>query len=113
MAETTPVGHLQMEASKVWGEENKRWKLFISHFYGCELCWGAGMAAEQLAACHAGYMQHYEFAYFRFQRCAVDPSQSQSAAGPALLTLTVVDAKVASVTLCVRKLISLSQTPHE
>ena len=58
----------QMEATKVWGEENKRWKLFISHFYDCELCWGSGMTAQQLDACHAGYMQHYEFAYCRFHR---------------------------------------------
>ena len=59
---------MQMEASKVWGEDNKRWKLFISHFYDCEMCWGKGMTAAGLSACHAGYREHYEFAHCRFQR---------------------------------------------
>ena len=62
---------VQVEATKLWGEENKRWKLFVSHFYDCELCWGRGMTPGGLAACHASFREHYEFAHCRFQRCAL------------------------------------------
>ena len=56
--------------TKEWGETNKRWSLFVSRFYGCELCRGGGMAPGGLAACAASYREHYEFAHCRFQRCA-------------------------------------------
>ena len=60
---------LQVKRTTVWGEENKRWKLFITRFFDCETCWPqTSSAAKNASACASSYKQHYEFAYCRFLR---------------------------------------------
>ncbi len=58
---------VQVETTKQWGEDNKRWNLFITRFYDCELC-DRGRSKEALAKCHKSYLDHYDFAYCRFHR---------------------------------------------
>lgn len=60
---------LQVETTKEWGEDNKRWNLFITRFYDCELC-DTGRGKEPLSKCHKSYLEHYDFAFCRFHRCA-------------------------------------------
>ena len=64
----TPPCWLQVEITKVWGDENKRWKLFITRFFDCELCHGSGMTDDDLAKCHASVREHFEFASCRTHR---------------------------------------------
>jgi hypothetical protein len=59
----------QVERTTAWGEENKRWKLFITRFYDCETCWTADGRAGNMTACIQAFRRHYEFAYCRFLRC--------------------------------------------
>lgn len=68
---------LQVEITKVWGEENKRWKLFITRFFDCELCHGEGMQPDQLPKCHASMREHFAFASCRIHRSA-QPCARQS-----------------------------------
>lgn len=58
----------QVTRTTVWGEENKRWKLFITRFFDCETCWHGGKPPVNASLCAASYKQHYEFAYCRFLR---------------------------------------------
>lgn len=64
---------VQVDKSKKWGEENKRWKLYISRFFDCQYCEGYGMTEETLGTCHASWLEHFEFAYCRFHRYASSP----------------------------------------
>jgi hypothetical protein len=57
-----------VEQTKAWGEANKRWNLFITRFYDCELCSYEDAPQESLDKCHKSYMEHYDFAYCRFHR---------------------------------------------
>ncbi|BDA50039.1 probable glycosyltransferase 2 [Coccomyxa sp. Obi] len=57
----------KVETTKEWGEDNKRWNLFITRFYDCELC-DAGRGKEPLSKCHKSYLEHYDFAFCRFHR---------------------------------------------
>ncbi len=66
----------KVDKSKTWGEENKRWKLYISRFFDCQYCEGYGMTEEKLDTCHASWLEHYEFAYCRFHRSASPPPPS-------------------------------------
>ena len=59
----------QTEITKVWGDQNKRWKLFITRFFNCEVCYGR-MDQAGLAACQASFREHFEFASCRAHRCA-------------------------------------------
>ena len=58
-----------MKTTKMWGEDNKSWNLFISRYYDCEMCSNRGMTTETLATCHKSWLEHYEFAYCRMHRC--------------------------------------------
>ena len=59
---------VQVETTKEWGESNKRWNLFITRFYDCELC-DAGRGKERMDKCHKSYLEHYDWAFCRFHRC--------------------------------------------
>ena len=65
---TTYSLRAQVEVTKTWGEENKRWKLFITRFYKCHFCFSGHTAPEELKACHTSFQEHYEFAFCRFHR---------------------------------------------
>ena len=65
---TTYLLRAQVEVTKTWGEENKRWKLFITRFYKCHFCFSGHTAPEELKACHTSFQEHYEFAFCRFHR---------------------------------------------
>jgi len=58
----------QVKPTTVWGEENKRWKLFITRFYDCDTCWAADINNRNVTACIQAFRMHYEFAYCRFLR---------------------------------------------
>ena len=60
---------VQTEITKVWGDENTRWKLFITRFFDCEMCHGH-MEAGPAGKCHASVREHYKFASCRSHRCA-------------------------------------------
>ena len=59
---------LQVKKTKVWGDENRSWNLFIVRFYDCELCSGEKMTPDSLAECHKAVLEHYDFSYCRLQR---------------------------------------------
>ena len=67
------VGLLQVKKTKVWGDDNRSWNLFIVRFYDCELCSGEAMTHDSLSACHRAVLEHYDFAYCRLQRQAHPP----------------------------------------
>lgn len=60
-------GCAQTEITKVWGDQNKRWKLFITRFFNCEVCYGR-MDKGGLAKCQQSFREHYEFASCRSHR---------------------------------------------
>ena len=53
----------------MWGDQNTRWKLFITRFFNCEVCYGK-MDLGGLAKCHQSFREHFEFASCRAHRCA-------------------------------------------
>lgn len=56
---------------KSWGEQNKRWNLFVSRFFECPFCIEDDKKREdEVAECLSAYLEHYEFAFCRFHRCA-------------------------------------------
>lgn len=59
---------LQVKKTKVWGDDNRSWNLFIVRFYDCELCSGEKNDAESLGRCHKAVLEHYDFSYCRLQR---------------------------------------------
>lgn len=59
---------LQVVLTKEWGNENKRWKLFITRFFDCELCHGEGNTQAEMDKCHASMQEHFNFASCRMQR---------------------------------------------
>ena len=58
----------QVKKTKVWGDDNRSWNLFIVRFYDCEMCSGEAMTPDSLSACHRAVLEHYDFAYCRLQR---------------------------------------------
>ena len=63
----------QVEITKDWGDANKRWKLFITRFFDCEICDGNGMPTGLMDKCHASMREHYEFASCRTHRWGFVP----------------------------------------
>ena len=59
---------LQVKKTKVWGDDNRSWNLFIVRFYDCEMCSGEAMTPDSLSVCHRAVLEHYDFAYCRLQR---------------------------------------------
>ena len=54
---------------KSWGDQNKRWNLFISRFFECPFCIKDDKKREdEVAECMSAYLEHYEFAFCRFHR---------------------------------------------
>ena len=54
---------------KSWGEQNKRWNLFVSRFFECPFCFKDDKKREdEVAECMSAYLEHYEFAFCRFHR---------------------------------------------
>ena len=57
---------------KSWGEQNKRWNLFVSRFFECPFCFTDDKKREdEVAECMSAYLEHYEFAFCRFHRYMV------------------------------------------
>lgn len=57
---------------KSWGEQNKRWNLFVSRFFECPFCIKDDKKREdEVAECLSAYLEHYEFAFCRFHRYAL------------------------------------------
>ena len=64
---------LQNNPIKSWGTENKHWNLFVARFFECPFCFEDNNKREdEIALCHDSFLEHYEFAFCRFHRCA-DP----------------------------------------
>lgn len=62
---------LQNNPIKSWGTENKHWNLFVARFFECPFCFEDNNKREdEIALCHDSYLEHYEFAFCRFHRCA-------------------------------------------
>jgi hypothetical protein len=56
---------------KTFGNENKKWNLFISRFFECPFCFEDDRIREdETAKCHDHYLEHYEFSFCRFHRLA-------------------------------------------
>ena len=65
---------LQNNPIKSWGTENKHWNLFVARFFECPFCFEDNNKREdEIALCHDSYLEHYEFAFCRFHRCAPPP----------------------------------------
>ncbi len=59
---------------KSWGEQNKRWNLFVSRFFECPFCFKDDKKREdEVAECMSAYLEHYEFAFCRFHRYISPP----------------------------------------
>lgn len=59
---------------KSWGEQNKRWNLFVSRFFECPFCFEDDKKREdEVAECMNAYSEHYEFAFCRFHRYGAFP----------------------------------------
>ena len=58
---------LQTEITKVWGDQNTRWKLFITRFFNCEVCYGR-MDEQGLSECQQSFREHFEFAACKSHR---------------------------------------------
>ena len=68
---TRMMGAMQPETQimKSWGDQNKRWNLFISRFFECPFCIKDDKKREdEVAECMSAYLEHYEFAFCRFHR---------------------------------------------
>lgn len=61
---------MQVQRTSTWGEENKSWKLFVTRFFDCEMCWKDSGKPAGLDACLKSFQEHYVFAHCRFHRQA-------------------------------------------
>ena len=60
---------MQTKTTRVWGEANENWKLFVTRFFDCEMCWpNPTDAATVFSKCTAAFQKHYEFAHCKLSR---------------------------------------------
>ena len=78
---------MQTEITKVWGDQNTRWKLFITRFFNCEVCYGR-MDKQGLSECQQSFREHFEFAACKAHRCSQQPDPQACSRHP---TCTVSD----------------------